>query len=563
MNFLFQKEVDGTKVKENYLIIFSIIAFFVLVFNLIAILGYESIYLDDNLRRTFALNKEFPWYIAARSYFRPFFVYPMYKLLVYNVKWARAVQVIFYMIPLSWLFYYLLRKYFKFPIIVAISAAIVPNILPGQNFIPAFIDGSYPVNGLIFTLMALFIGIECLNSSGTKRMVLALFSFLVYWFSIEMYDHAILFIPSFTILFIFWKNSKIDFSKIFLILSFSAVAAQKAYTSIFKPIWVKSQVPVSLSMNEIGSRIKDYFLFAFPFQNIVNNHFHLMLTFLATLVILSFYYLYKGKVQLFKKIPELSYLPQNKVLIIIYTFFIFWTVCTIAPFFTSYFWSSRYSHLSAFGLNALFIVSIFVIFNIIFEKILKFKGYAACSFLLIALVITTGLLRYSSLKAWFDPQNYSYRLVKNVLKDVNLPKDSQIIFVGPSTILTGGYWHYSSGFLKFVTGRKDVNGMIGTERHFYNAFNPDEKTFNTTMTGLDPKLPIFLFRIDKAQQSVKRLKYALQWTETEKKLNKWKLLDFDLYSGKSTLVQEGMGKDAYLQSLDNLKIAQEEIMFGG
>ena len=177
--------------KNEFLFAFTAIAAIVFVSSLVAILGYDIMYLDDNLRRTFALNDEFPWYISERNYFRPFFSYPLFKLLVIDPRLARLALVLFVMIPLSCIVFYLYRTIFSLPFSISLTASILPNILQKQEMIPGFIDGSYPVNGLIFSVLAFILGIKSLEQKGKRGILLLIFSILTYIFSIEMFDQAI------------------------------------------------------------------------------------------------------------------------------------------------------------------------------------------------------------------------------------------------------------------------------------------------------------------------------------------------------------------------------------
>lgn len=249
----------------------------------------------------------------------------------------------------------------------------------------------------------------------------------------------------------------------------------------------------------------------------------------------------------------------------LYAFFICWSVSSIIVFITiGDFWS-RYTHISAFGLNAIIIFSIYVILN----RGLSGK-YKLHIFIFSVILIFSGVSRYSHLKKKYTASNHTQSIIIRDLNKAKLPLNSQVVIVGVREPSPG--WPGSSGYLKFALKRNDINGLVGKINaspyyNFDNHFNPWERKwgFRNSMTGLSIHRPTFLFLMLKKQQKLKQLEYALQWKGKTKNAP-WTILKTDKTTGNISSFISGVGLKEYrltLKRLEKRGISQSEILWGG
>ena len=127
-------------------------------------------------------------------------------------------------------------------------------------------------------------------------------------------------------------------------------------------------------------------------------------------------------------------------------------MATIIPFFLiSPYYSNRYAHLSSFGVNLLVILSLYSIINAVFNRFKKQIYFV----LFVSIILVSGLSNHIELQKKNKVFNVSHTRISENLIKYNFPKNSQIVIIGGSSAPTGGYWEWSSGYLKFTTKRPD------------------------------------------------------------------------------------------------------------
>ena len=141
-------------------------------------------------------------------------------------------------------------------------------------------------------------------------------------------------------------------------------------------------------------------------------------------------------------------------LIYLYAFFFCWYFFSIVVFlffFASHF--PRYTHISSFGVIALLVFSI--------HLFLYKKNHRVFKILILAgLVIFSGTLRYINLKNIYDHRNSLTSVISKKLKNLEfaLPNKSQIVISTEGKIPGCAGWKRSSGYLKYILKRNDING---------------------------------------------------------------------------------------------------------
>ena len=533
------------------ILIYTGTAFTVILFNLIAIFGLDILLHDDPANYMSVLTGQFPRYMLKYNLILPFTEWIGWNIMAYSPNLARGLYTVLLMVPLSFCFYYLCRHRLGFSRMTAYTAAVLPLILPGQWQIPAGINMSYVLWGLLVSLVALIIGFQYLEKNDQKNWIRLMGAILCYLAATQIMEQALFLFPPFVLA--FWGYKKFVKKNVFLLTGFTIIAVIRLIQTIVLPR--DAAMPQALPFDEIVKRVSLYFQWSLPFPNIN-----------AVCLVIIFMGIISAGFILYLKRPGAE--PKTNR-IFLYFFLIVWAISTIFVFiFMSRDYSPRYTFISSFGLNALFVFSLYVILRDLSRG--KFKWYLP---VFAALIVFSGGLRYFTLKENYTRLNKPFSIVQRDLNKMRLPLNSQIVIIGIKGI--SGCWQKSSGYLQFALKREDVTGLVissgkstgGGYYNFDNHFDPQQRGWGPRyrMTGLSTDQPVFLFRMDKKNAELKQLEYALQW-KGEKKDAPWTILRVDKVFGQISSFFSGVGMDEYESAILELRkrgIAQTDILWGG
>ena len=539
------------KLKPIFFNIHILIALIVFVGNFYAIFCVETLLLDDNARYYQVGQGQFPFFLSTRSFFLPYTEWFFWKLLYVSPPLARGIHVLFIMIPLSVVFYIIFNKYLRLPKSISFAASVLPNIIPMQLYIPAFVNGCYTVYGLLYAICIL---IYCLTFIKSSRLqVCYIVCPLAIFGASQLMTQSIFLFPPFSILIIF-SCGKLS-RKLTVLLSFFG-------TFIFKYIWIKNNPvgvvnkPVELGIDQIAQRLNHFFEYTSILK--INLSFLYVIIIIITFALISFVFYIKKPTKLFpvkRPFPRYSN-PVN--VIILYAFLISWIICTSYVFLMqSKYFPSRYLHISSFGVNCLLLLSIFSLFSLLKSKFL-FK-YLALTFVLFSLVS-----RFCNLKDHFEPTNGQYRFLTSSLRPIEFPKDSQL-FIAYHHYGTAGYWMWGTGYLQFITRRNDITGHFYKEFAYFDGFEKDHSySPQKVVRGFDLQKPFFAYRVDTRKQSLIPVNYMLRWLENNDN-SEWILYKIT-NDGALFEITNGKGVDDYAKFFadsHNKHIVKNDILWGG
>lgn len=555
--------LPGSRQKD--FVVYILIGLTVIFFNLIAIFGLEVLLHDDPMFYTLVLEGTFPKFFMKLS---PLFAYKewlAWNIMAVSPQLARGLYVLLLMVPISCCFYYLFHTKFGFSRSAAFTAAILPNILPHHWQIPAGINMSYTLWGLLFSVFALMMGFYYLENSTSKNWLRLLGAVILYLIALLLMEQALFLFPPLALA--FWGYMKFNRKHIWLISCFFMAAGAKFVHMLILPRKPIYNIPIE----EILRRIGLYFKWALPSPDIAP----LFLVIGYVTIIISGFMLYMRQANAGKKPATInknfSHLSQKGYLLYLYLFFTCWAISSILVFICfSWPYRIRYVHISSFGLNALLILSIYVILNRGWAR-----GLKLVIVVLIGVIIFSGVYRYYVLNDYYSYLNRTQAIIVRDLEKTCLPKNSQIVVTGvkdyPEIWMPGG-WRRASGYLKFVLNRRDVTGLIGPINsseyyHFDNHFDPKIRGFNKQwyMRGLSLDKPVFLYSLLLEEQKLRQFEYALQW-KGDTKNAPWTILKFDKKTGKASPARTGIGMKEYLltlKRLDKQGILQSDILWGG
>ena len=553
----------GSRQKDA--VVYILIGLTVIFFNLIAIFGLEVLLHDDPMFYTFVLEGTFPKFFMK---FSPLFAYKewiAWNIMAVSPQLARGLYVLLLMVPISCCFYYLFHTKFGFSRWAAFTAAILPNILPHHWQIPAGINMSYTLWGLPFSVFALMMGFYYLENSTSKNWLRLLGAVILYLIALQFMEQALFLFPPLALA--FWGYTKFNRKHIWLVSCFFISAVAKFIHLLIIPRKPIANVP----LEEIITRIGLYFKWALPSPDIAP----LFTAIAYAVVVIIGFMLVMRQANTDEKLiainKNFSHLGEKGYFLYLYLFLICWVISSILVFiFFSEPYRIRYVHISAFGLNALLILSLYVIVSRGLAWKLKFNIAV-----LIGIIIFSGVYRYDVLNHYYSYLNHTKAIIVRDLEKKNLPENAQVVITGienfPESWLPGG-WARASGYLKFVLKREDVTGLIGPVNssayyNFDNHFDPKIRRFRERwyMTGLSINKPVFLFLLLEKQQQLHQFEYALQWRGRTKNAP-WTILKVDKETGKILPFRSGIGMKEYLLTLEKLikqGISQSDILWGG
>jgi len=545
---LLVSRLNNNNQKSTKVLPYLWIALVVIIFNLSSI-GVDVIVLDDYAHYSEVVDGSLNTVRFNRGIINPFFWYTFIKILTYSPALARLSLVVLVMVPLALIIYYICRRYLRLPYIISAFSAIIFQILPNQAYIPTFIVGSYTT----WALFILFISILfCLRYLKDEKNIDLMAALLFYFLAVEATELSIFLIfPLFVLLFGYKKLTKTHYILCSLLI---IIATYKIIFVLINP-YSDVTAPNIYSYKIIIERFYEFIIWSSPNPGVSEP---LMVSICGILIL-------GGLIFSINKPDKLNtigyddtmYLVKRKRLIWLLLFGLSWFIISFVPFATAKYFSNRYAYIPAFGFNFVLIFGIYSLFYR--EKLVK---YHVTTVVLIILIIMTGIERNKNIKNTFKNAENVNLYVRKALSEYEFPKDSQIVISGPQIgyLLTGGYWNWSTGYLKYAIKRNDIAGLVGKENNFYDPFNPKERGYSYTMKGLDLSKPLFLFRL-KNNQYV-QLTFCLQW-KNEEKVGEWNIYKIDPSDGIATLFEKGKGKTEYRNTLLTAGIDTKEVYWGG
>jgi hypothetical protein len=536
------------KQKPSGYIIYIGIAITVVFFNLIAVFGLDALLHDDPACYKAVLSGEFPQWMLKYNPVLPYTEWIAWNIMTYSPKLARGLYLLLLMVPVSCWFYYLSHYQFGLSRATAITAAVIPNILPMHWQIPAGINMSYVLWGFLFSLGALILGLHYLEKAPPNDWPRLAGAVLCYLVSTQIMEQALFLYPP--LLLAFWAHPGYAKKKSLLMLGFSIIAAARLFQVLLYPRLAAKAIPAG----EIMKRIGFYFQWTLPFGDI-------------GIVIPAFVFLgivLGGFVISRRQTGSGTKRSVN----LIYGIFLCWGISTIFVFLVmNQAFSPRYTYMSAFGLEAIFLYSI----HAILRRILT-PGFKLHIAVFAALILFAGISRYFNLKEIYAQKNTTFSVIQHDLNKTRFPRDSQIVIVGVDGI--PGCWERASGYLQYAAKREDVTGLIGPvnsneyfnfDDHFNLALRNGDWGSRYNMTGLELGKPLFLFYYDDREKKLGQMEYALQWNGAAMG-SPWTILQADKISGKISPLVTGTGMPEYQETIERLRkkgIYQSDILWGG
>jgi|GEM_PF-4792769 len=527
------------------------ISFFSIFFNFILINGLSILRTDDlAVYASIRGNEGLESIVAANGRgLENYLLYPSFILFTHSIKLARWYILVIWMIPCSFLFYLFYKSYLHLPFSISLMAALLPNITPNQIDVPQFVLGSYIAPVCFFGIFVLLLGLEYINDR-MRNKYLILLTVVVTMLFLTL-SEASLFI-ALSIILIFIMNKK--FNKKFIIVVSSLVMlsiARIIYTLMNQRI--ENQVSRMVSFPQILSRIKVAIFTFYPLSSLdyygFNSHFRCFASAIFVLILFGFLL---NIVSMPRKGNE--HIAKRREIYYLYVIGFTWIFLNTIVYllFTPWF-SYRYLYPASFGFALIFSLSLSGYLRTIPLWRSKYRSFIVIIFLVIAI----GLIKNQRSRSINKPWNDAADIIRRNIATIKYPPNSQIVMIGDFLPPTSGYWMWSSGLLKYISGRTDLSGNMPTEINYYDPFRPG--IYFPKMSNLTINKPLFLFRVTNGE--VKRYQYALRWLDKDEDHN-WILLKIDEKSGQISTMGTGDSLEEYLRFLGGEKINPDEVLWG-
>jgi len=532
-----------TAIPESPLFFIVFIALSVIAGNWVSMFGLDVPIGDDLYGLVYALDNTVPWHFASRNPTGPIVIYSLMELTAVSIYLARALIVVLCVVPVSLAFFHLYRNILGIDAPAAAAAAVIPSILPGQNIIFHCLIQSYMAVYLLPILASLFLGVMALRRESFYLPLIA--SIALYFISCISVEQAVFLLVPFSLIFLI--TAPLGRKHIYLIASFFIIACHKAALTLLRP-W-PATTPTDHSLHEIARRCVLFFQYALPVPvdltsawDAGSHQMYLVIGIAAVLIVSGFlvgYLTPRGSGVLTEN--GLPSFPARKRWVLLYLFGILWTLSTFLPFLISYAYNSRHVYVASIGFNLILVLSVVSIVRAVFRR-----RQAAVVIVCLLMIGTAVIGRSIALSHFFQQPNRYYSLVSREL-NYDFPEDSQVVLFGP-WYFENGHWNVmADGYIKFVTKRPDIDGTVPFENSFCDPFSG--KGGYGYKNVLDVDRPLFIYRIDPADERLIPVEYALQWIEPADD-SPWVVYRLDLNTGENILYAEGVGYERYMDFLN-------------
>jgi len=541
--------------KNELLIVFFALTCIIFIFNSLTVFLFKEYYGDDILWYSRVINNSFV--PTKRNLLYLQFEWPMWNLMVFSPKFTHLFYILIYMTPLSFLFFYIYKKYLGLNVVISFFAAVLPNVSAGFILIPAYTNGSYITYHLLIGITAVLLGLRSVEKSNNYYMFLSVLLFVLLSFLTEF--TVFLCVP-YVLLFIFCFG----FEKrvLGLVAIYSVVVLCKLYR-VFK-VGSNATELQNLNLDTIIYRFKTGFLWLLPSDfGIVIAQFSLLFfgCVFLTIVLVALLYFQKKDEFFFSIDNYARRVSGDKYIFVLFFLIVVWLASV--SFFTlfSVWFTPRYYYMAAFPFSLLLSIIIYPLITNIF----RFNN----NFVMIFFGIIIALTGLNKCYKYYNSQSVLIKWGEVYSKELtryDFPYNSQLYIIDEKRHHRG-VWFYNSSYIQFHSKRADLSGHIGDGE--VNYFNPFEELRiwgeDALLKGLKLSPPLFMFKVDRNTNQFIPYNYFLKWDHASKE-STWSVYDLNQRDGTFKLVLSGNGWDRYVDVLYKLGLGDRSsdlIAFGG
>lgn len=545
-----------------------LIAFPVILFNLVNVFGPHYLFNDDPFRYRQGINIMMDWsswiFDSKLSTFTESLSW--WVMAHYSPYVVRLLYLLLYLTGISLCMYWISRKIFNLSPACAYLAAVLPAFYPLQFQIIAGINLSYTLIGQSFTLLALICGF-CYLTRERHSWFLVILAGLLFISATRLMEQAMFL--SAAVGFIYLVTSRHILRKVLLLVPVFAASAVVLYEMTVHPRG--AAIPRDLPTEVILQRVKMFFAYLSP----AGGEYSFALSLFLLAAGAGSFFFWPGIKERISELSHFSWLPMKLRYWILPVFVCAWTFFSAFPFvFLNSHMSVRTIHLAGYGpwmvmgpgLAFLLSIGFFPLRNPVKRRLL--------TFIMFTVIFITGFEHISYSMQKYGKANYYWDCLSSSISYYAFPRDSQIVI---TDAYMGSYssHHIGTGYLcRLLNNRLDVGGLVGKEYFYYDPFSRAD-LWQTRMTGLQGTSNLHLFRIITDRESRSRgflqpYRYFLRVITSKSMIKEgqefgdWYLYQVD-NSGDAGIKFMGHGLDQYQELLGRLKyegVEPEHICWG-
>lgn len=469
-----------------------------------------------------------------------------YGMLDWGLPATRSVFVLIMFLS-SVSLYSIYKTIFGINSKVALTAALIPHILPSLIGIPMGLNTSYAMWGLLPVLMSIQLMYHALIRRGLPSYCFWLLGVSAYAIGLNLAISATFLIPSvllFLGIFFFGRNKSktIVFVTPFLILGIWHIYKHIIYSpKILTHMPLEEVFDRSIQFLEMGSFL--------PF----NSPFSIYVT--LALILVGLTGLIAGSSQLFVKPPHFCF-SETRFQIMLVAWPLVWIVCNSVAYVAASptFRVNDYAYISNFGIVLLQVCGIAYLWHEIFKRL----GWQERSFQITLILIFAGVLVFTGIQKleYFDStlKQSGYvetsSILRRHLQSLAIPTDSQIVVLDAPVPHPGGYLA-NTGYMRYLLGRNDVSAVIGPDI-FPNDIFVKTTDLLSPMHNFKPYKPIIILK--KAGNELISKKLMLQAKSSGQKVlprEQWALFDVSQPGYVPIRIASNLGMPSYYAYIEN------------
>ncbi len=507
----------------------------VITFNLQTALFIAPPMNDDPQRFFGALTDTYESNYLEYHYYHHGIKFALMHLMVVAPKVSKVINVLL-MIPAALLFYLTLIRYLQLPKTVAASASLLASTVPGQVMIPASIESSYSVYGISLILLGWLTGYQYLTKDKYPHAYLFLMVLCSY-FASESFGQSLFLLIAFS--FLVFTVETHTHRRITLVICYALCILPRTLQMIFSPM--RNEKLHHIDIPTMIGRVKDTFEYSTMFPPLIGSiwdNYWVWLMSILSLCLTAFIYGLRSRSKSSK--TQRSYFYA-------YVFAIIWATSTAFPLiiFDQVF-RARYGYLIGFGTSVIISLTMYLICKSVLKK------QVHITLIMLSLCIISGITRWVYTATHAEKYNLSFQKVQRLFEEKEFPVDSQIVVIG-DLYPQARFYRRSSGLITFISGRKDLRGILPIEYHYYDPFQSAHSS-PLGMRGLMLEKPLFMFRETKNETSYfDQITYGLRWIKNEPSGSNWEIIKTEINTGKVRTYKTGQNKSALISALAELR----------
>lgn len=405
-----------------------------------------------------------------------------YGMVHLGLPVTRAFFVLL-MSAISVLLFQMYRKQFGLPLFISVTAALLPNILPGLCGIPAGLNASYAMWGLLPMLISGMLIFRFSTDIQPVKRNGYIWAILFYTGGILMVISSTFLMPVVLCMFFFAIPAH-RYNTLRLVLPFVLLACVQLF---FHRRYTHME-PTIVPFDEMAERALRFFSMSDFSAAPISWSPYLIIT----LCLLGLWGLLSERIVIFSVPQPFAHIPgAYRIMITGWT--LCWIACNSIPYiaFTPNFRPYDYAYVFNFGTLLLATAGIYTLATIALMPFgrngnLKMPILMAVALLLI---LFTG---YQRIRHNCHYPTETSTAIRSALTLDTLPGETQVVILDIKTE-SPGHIQVNTGYLRYILGRNDVKGLIGNEI-FPADIYAEHQGWHHLFAGMIPGKPIAVYR---------------------------------------------------------------------